>query len=90
MPHGCCVGGDIVIFQNFLESKFEKFTFFELWYQEQSDGGGSESTKTLAADIHAMIAQLAALGNDIDNAIKFYAKAATFLPNTVKARVRKQ
>ena len=53
--------------------------------KEQTDGGMSDSTKNLAAEIHAMIAHLAAKGNDLDNAIKFYGKAATFLPNSTKA-----
>ena len=33
--------------------------------------------KNLAADIHATIADLASQGSDFDNAIKFYAKAAS-------------
>ena len=40
--------------------------------------------KQLAADIHAMIAELAQQSNDYDNAIKFYAKAASLVPQTSK------
>ena len=60
----------------------------QLLKKEQNDKSTEiqgEGSKALAADIHGMIAKLATQSNDLENGIKFYGKAASFLPNTPKA-----